>query len=173
MTKHLYDFTEGDKDQKDLLGGKGANLAEMTRLGLPVPPGEVFADGLDKAKSAKGVSSDLDLDVDDLKDLVRTFKDDIREHSGVWMLQTRVGKRTPAAFRITAQLVDENLITMAEALSPPGVSPATTWKRRCSRRTWRRPRIRPLLSPDRPRLRLLLAFRVPIARLEAGRAAVS
>ena len=39
MTKYVYDFTEGDKDQKDLLGGKGANLAEMTKLGLPVPPG--------------------------------------------------------------------------------------------------------------------------------------
>jgi pyruvate,orthophosphate dikinase len=37
--KYVYEFTEGDKDQKDLLGGKGANLAEMTRLGLPVPPG--------------------------------------------------------------------------------------------------------------------------------------
>lgn len=39
MTKYVYAFTEGDKDMKDLLGGKGANLAEMTRLGLPVPPG--------------------------------------------------------------------------------------------------------------------------------------
>jgi len=39
MTKYVYDFSEGDKDQKDLLGGKGANLAEMTKLGLPVPPG--------------------------------------------------------------------------------------------------------------------------------------
>ena len=38
-TKYVYDFAEGDKDQKDLLGGKGANLAEMTNLGLPVPPG--------------------------------------------------------------------------------------------------------------------------------------
>ena len=36
---YVYDFTEGDKDQKELLGGKGANLAEMTNLGLPVPPG--------------------------------------------------------------------------------------------------------------------------------------
>ena len=35
----VYDFADGNKDQKDLLGGKGANLAEMTRLGLPVPPG--------------------------------------------------------------------------------------------------------------------------------------
>ena len=37
--KLVYDFTEGNKDLKDLLGGKGANLAEMTNLGLPVPPG--------------------------------------------------------------------------------------------------------------------------------------
>jgi pyruvate, orthophosphate dikinase len=39
MTKYVYDFSEGSKDQKDLLGGKGANLAEMANLGLPVPPG--------------------------------------------------------------------------------------------------------------------------------------
>ena len=39
MTKLVYAFSEGSKDQKDLLGGKGANLAEMTNLGLPVPPG--------------------------------------------------------------------------------------------------------------------------------------
>src|SRR6476619_387069 len=191
MTQFVYDFAEGGKDQADLLGGKGANLAEMTRLGLPVPPGftitteacreylalgtepgklhvqvtmalrhledkvgrrlgdrhhpllvsvrsgakcsmpgmmetvlniglndasvkglaeisgderfawdsyrrllqmfgktvlempgEVFSDALDKAKSSKGVSSDVDLDVDDLKSLVTTFKDAVREHSG-------------------------------------------------------------------------------------------
>ncbi|HEX9123050.1 MAG TPA: pyruvate, phosphate dikinase [Actinomycetota bacterium] len=39
MTKYVYDFSEGNKDMKDLLGGKGANLAEMTNMGLPVPPG--------------------------------------------------------------------------------------------------------------------------------------
>ena len=39
MVKYVYDFSEGNKSMKDLLGGKGANLAEMTRLGLPVPPG--------------------------------------------------------------------------------------------------------------------------------------
>jgi pyruvate, orthophosphate dikinase len=38
-TKYVYDFAEGDASQKALLGGKGANLAEMTNLGLPVPPG--------------------------------------------------------------------------------------------------------------------------------------
>ncbi len=42
MTKYVYDFAEGSKDMKDLLGGKGANLCEMTNLGLPVPPGFVI-----------------------------------------------------------------------------------------------------------------------------------
>ncbi|MFF0270434.1 pyruvate, phosphate dikinase [Kribbella sp. NPDC004536] len=39
MPKLVYDFAEGNRDMKELLGGKGANLAEMTNLGLPVPPG--------------------------------------------------------------------------------------------------------------------------------------
>jgi pyruvate, orthophosphate dikinase len=38
-TKYVYGFSEGNKDLNDLLGGKGANLAEMANLGLPVPPG--------------------------------------------------------------------------------------------------------------------------------------
>lgn len=39
MDKFVYSFNEGSKDMRDLLGGKGANLAEMTRIGLPVPFG--------------------------------------------------------------------------------------------------------------------------------------
>ena len=39
MTKYVYDFSEGNKEMKALLGGKGANLAEMTTMGLPVPHG--------------------------------------------------------------------------------------------------------------------------------------
>jgi pyruvate, orthophosphate dikinase len=38
-TKRVYDFSEGSRAMRDLLGGKGANVAEMTRLGLPVPKG--------------------------------------------------------------------------------------------------------------------------------------
>jgi pyruvate,orthophosphate dikinase len=187
----VYDFAEGNKDQKDLLGGKGANLAEMTNLGLPVPPGftistetcraylaeggmpdgladevtehlaaledamgkklgdaddpllvsvrsgakfsmpgmmetvlnvglndtsvgglaarseserfaqdsyrrllqmfggtvlhvesELFSDALDEVKKAKGTESDLDLDAEDLKGVVETFKAIIKEHTG-------------------------------------------------------------------------------------------
>jgi pyruvate,orthophosphate dikinase len=39
MKKYVYNFKEGKAAMKDLLGGKGANLAEMTNIGLPVPPG--------------------------------------------------------------------------------------------------------------------------------------
>jgi pyruvate,orthophosphate dikinase len=187
----VYDFAEGSKDQKDLLGGKGANLAEMTNLGLPVPPGftistetcraylseggepeglaeevtehlaaleeamgkklgdaddpllvsvrsgakfsmpgmmetvlnvglndtsvgglaarsesdrfaqdsyrrllqmfggtvlhvdsELFSEALDEAKQAKGTDNDLDLDADDLRGVVESFKKIIREQTG-------------------------------------------------------------------------------------------
>jgi pyruvate,orthophosphate dikinase len=192
MSHWVFDFAEGDKSKKDLLGGKGANLAEMSNLGLPVPPGftitteacraylqhgsepdglsaevdehlakleqaigrtlgdaddpllvsvrsgaafsmpgmmetvlniglndesvaglarqsederfamdsyrrllqmfggtvlgihgEHFSDALDAAKDAKGVTNDLDLDVDDLKALIETFKGLIREHAEI------------------------------------------------------------------------------------------
>src|SRR5881296_2501782 len=39
LATHVYAFEEGNASMRDLLGGKGAGLAEMTRLGLPVPPG--------------------------------------------------------------------------------------------------------------------------------------
>ncbi|GLY07625.1 pyruvate, phosphate dikinase [Actinoplanes sp. NBRC 101535] len=39
MSRYVFDFNDGNKELQDLLGGKGANLAEMTRMGLPVPPG--------------------------------------------------------------------------------------------------------------------------------------
>ncbi|MDJ0344621.1 pyruvate, phosphate dikinase [Streptomyces sp. H10-C2] len=67
--KFVYDFTEGNKELKDLLGGKGANLAEMTNLGLPVPPGftitteacKVYLDsGHEPAELRDEVSAHLD-----------------------------------------------------------------------------------------------------------------
>ncbi len=43
MKTYVYAFAEGNKDMKELLGGKGANLCEMTNLGLPVPPGFIIS----------------------------------------------------------------------------------------------------------------------------------
>src|SRR5438874_434975 len=52
--KYVYAFREGNRDQKYLLGGKGANLAEMTSLGLPVPPGFTISTDACKAYMAAG-----------------------------------------------------------------------------------------------------------------------
>ena len=54
MPKFVYDFAEGNKDLKDLLGGKGANLAEMTRMGLPVPPGFIITTEACRTYLSKG-----------------------------------------------------------------------------------------------------------------------
>ena len=54
MPRYVYRVSEGDKDQKDLLGGKGANLAEMTRLDLPVPPGFTITTDACRAYLASG-----------------------------------------------------------------------------------------------------------------------
>ncbi|GAA0929620.1 pyruvate, phosphate dikinase [Nonomuraea longicatena] len=58
MAKYVYDFTEGNKDLKDLLGGKGANLAEMTNLGLPVPPGFTITSAACRHYLAEGAPPD-------------------------------------------------------------------------------------------------------------------
>ncbi|MDO4887577.1 MAG: pyruvate, phosphate dikinase [Actinomycetaceae bacterium] len=64
MTKYVYSFTEGNRDMKDLLGGKGANLSEMTTLGLPVPPGFTITTEACRAYLAAGAAPEsLDVEV--------------------------------------------------------------------------------------------------------------
>jgi pyruvate, orthophosphate dikinase len=58
METHVYDFADGSMEQRDLLGGKGANLAEMTRMGLPVPPGFTVTTQACRAYLAAGHSPD-------------------------------------------------------------------------------------------------------------------
>ncbi|MFE7117274.1 pyruvate, phosphate dikinase [Streptomyces sp. NPDC057654] len=70
--KFVYDFTEGNKDLKDLLGGKGANLAEMTNLGLPVPPGftittEACKVYLDSGSEPKALCAEVSAHLDALE----------------------------------------------------------------------------------------------------------
>ena len=72
MPKLVYDFTEGNKDLKDLLGGKGANLAEMTNLGLPVPPGFVITTEacryyLEQGSTPKGLDEEIAAHLDELE----------------------------------------------------------------------------------------------------------
>ncbi|MDQ4006043.1 MAG: pyruvate, phosphate dikinase, partial [Actinomycetota bacterium] len=77
-TKFVHDFREGNKGMKDLLGGKGANLAEMTNLGLPVPPGfTITTEACKEYLSTGGFPSGL--------------LDEVNSH--VRSLEQRMGKR--------------------------------------------------------------------------------
>ncbi|WP_225094551.1 pyruvate, phosphate dikinase [Streptomyces sp. CoH27] len=58
MVRYVYDFRDGGRDLAGLLGGKGANLAEMTRLGLPVPPGFIVTTEACRAFLATGAEPD-------------------------------------------------------------------------------------------------------------------
>ena len=63
LTKHVYKFgnrtADGDASMKALLGGKGANLAEMCSIGIPVPPGFTITTEVCTAYSKKGKSTCL------------------------------------------------------------------------------------------------------------------
>ncbi len=76
MPKLVYDFTEGNKDLKDLLGGKGANLAEMTNLGLPVPPGFIITTDACRHYLTHGAAPD------GLDDEVATHLEELEEKMG-------------------------------------------------------------------------------------------
>ncbi|MFL6023354.1 MAG: PEP/pyruvate-binding domain-containing protein, partial [Marmoricola sp.] len=78
MATFVYDFADGDKDQKDLLGGKGANLAEMTNIGLPVPPGFVISTDACREFMALGRHPD-------------GLAEEVSEHLAT--LEARMGKR--------------------------------------------------------------------------------
>ncbi|MFX1556324.1 MAG: PEP/pyruvate-binding domain-containing protein, partial [Promethearchaeota archaeon] len=70
--KFVYSFSEGGKELKNLLGGKGANLAEMTKLGLNIPPGFIITTEvcLNYFKNPKQVMKELKPKVlDHLKEL--------------------------------------------------------------------------------------------------------
>jgi len=80
--KYVYSFAEGKKEMKDVLGGKGANLSEMTNLGIPVPPGfivttPVCAEYLKKDKTyPKEVFTQIDEKLADIeKNMGKKFGD--------------------------------------------------------------------------------------------------
>jgi pyruvate,orthophosphate dikinase len=75
--KYVYAFTEGDGKNKHLLGGKGANLCEMTQIGLNVPPGFV-------------ISTEACLEYLDRKFLPEGLLETVREHIGI--LESKTGK---------------------------------------------------------------------------------
>jgi len=79
-TKYVYAFAEGNRDLKDLLGGKGANLAEMTRLGIPVPPGFIITTDACKKYLSEG-KAPLELEVQVTRSL-RRLEDESQKRFG-------------------------------------------------------------------------------------------
>ena len=80
--KFVYDFEEGSKDMKAILGGKGAGLAEMTRIGLPVPPGFT-------------ISTEMCPEYINVGDIPESLKNEIREHLA--RLEGKLGKKFGSA----------------------------------------------------------------------------
>jgi pyruvate,orthophosphate dikinase len=95
MVRRVYSFTEGSKEQKDLLGGKGANLAEMTRLGLPVPPGFTISTEACRAYLATGAMPDgLEAEIDEhLAALERTIGRSLGDPRDPLLVSVRSGAK--------------------------------------------------------------------------------
>ncbi|QXE36921.1 pyruvate, phosphate dikinase [Streptomyces sp. GMY02] len=93
--KFVYDFTEGNKDLKDLLGGKGANLAEMTNLGLPVPPGFTITTRacniyLDSGKEPASLRDEVSAHLDALE---RKMAKKLGQHDDPLLVSVRSGAK--------------------------------------------------------------------------------
>ena len=102
MPKYVYRFSEGDKDQKDLLGGKGANLAEMTKLGLPVPPGFTITTDACRAYLRDGAVPD-ELAVQVTKAL-REVEEELRRELGAASDPLLVSVRSGAKFSMPGMM---------------------------------------------------------------------
>jgi pyruvate,orthophosphate dikinase len=100
-TKHVYSFTDGDGQNKKLLGGKGANLCEMTQIGLNVPPGFV-------------ITTEACLDYLERDELSDGLMDEVRE---------QIGRLEKATGRTFGQGTDPLLVSVrsGSALSMPGM----------------------------------------------------
>ncbi|MEN9736371.1 MAG: hypothetical protein RL129_1082 [Actinomycetota bacterium] len=100
--KFVYSFAEGNKDQKDLLGGKGANLAEMMRIGIPVPPGFTITTEACKEYLAKG-SSPVELEIEITKAL-RDLEDEMQKRLGDKENPLLVSVRSGAKFSMPGMM---------------------------------------------------------------------
>ncbi len=91
--KYVYDFSEGNASMKSLLGGKGANLAEMTGLGIPVPPGFIVTTAACVYYSANGGYPDgLEGEIQDhLKALEKLTGKTLGDPSNPLLLSIRSG----------------------------------------------------------------------------------
>ena len=95
--KHVYSFQEGNKNMKDILGGKGANLAEMLKINLPVPLG--FTVTTEACKKYYENNEDLSLDIikeidEEIKNLEKATGKKLGDEENPLLLSVRSGARS-------------------------------------------------------------------------------
>ncbi len=96
MEKYVYMFSEGDKSMRNLLGGKGANLAEMTKIGLPVPYGFVITTEVCNKyyENNKKISKDIEKEIfDSLKKLEEFTNKKLGDKEKPLLVSVRSGAR--------------------------------------------------------------------------------
>ena len=101
--KYVYAFQEGGREQKFLLGGKGANLAEMTKLGLPVPPGFTITTEACNAYMAAGDTLPDGL-MDEVADAMRVLEADMGKRLGDDVDPLLVSVRSGAPFSMPGMM---------------------------------------------------------------------
>jgi len=107
--RYVFDFSEGWMEQLDLLGGKRADLAEMTRLGLPVPPGftittEACREYLASGEAPAGLRFQVTLALRRLEDVVGRRLGDL--HDPLRVSVTDLVRGEPTGFEVFSQLVE-------------------------------------------------------------------
>ncbi|HCM90725.1 MULTISPECIES: pyruvate, phosphate dikinase [Vagococcus] len=121
MTKNVYCFSEGNSEMKGLLGGKGANLAEMTRLGLPVPDG--FTITTEACMSYLNNNRDFTVELQEeiqknIKDLEHRSGKYLSDPQNMMLLSVRSGSKfsMPGMMDtvLNLGLNDENVVYLAE-----------------------------------------------------------
>ena len=102
-TKRVYLFEEGDKSMRDLLGGKGANLAEMSNIGLPVPPGFTITTDTCNEYYANGKQLPAGL-IDSVRTAISDVEKKMDRHFGGDTLPLLVSVRSGARFSMPGMM---------------------------------------------------------------------
>lgn len=126
MTKLVYDFEEGNATMRNLLGGKGSNLAEMTSLGLPVPDGFTITTEacMDYLNSGSQLSQELKTEIlEHLENLENKTNKKFNSNENLLLVSVRSGARSsmPGMMDtiLNIGLNDENVKVFAEVTNNP------------------------------------------------------
>ena len=118
MTKYVYDFSEGGRQMADLLGGKGANLGEMTKLGLPVPPGFTISTEACKVWLAQG------REPDGLRAEVDEHLASLEAGGYIQVTKGYAGRRPRTWYSLTPEgrtALDAYIVALREIVNAPGL----------------------------------------------------